>query len=71
MIDGRGSVLETVLITPRPFMTISAFPERISPIARRVVHTLRGSKLAFRTSTGSLIQPPNWPDYSTIELMEI
>jgi hypothetical protein len=50
-------VIETVLITPRPFMTILALPVRINPIARRVLHTLMGAKLAFKTKTDSFIAP--------------
>ena len=55
MIEGRGNVCETVLISPRPFSTRLALPVIIRPMARRVLQTLIGSKLAFNTNTGTYI----------------
>jgi len=39
---------------PRPFATNAAFPERINPNARLVLHIFIGSKLALRTNTGAI-----------------
>ena len=38
-----GKILETVRTTPRPSITMLAFPIRIKHIARRVEHTLIGA----------------------------
>jgi len=65
-MEGRGNVLDTVLITPRPLRTRLAFPVSISPKARRVLQILIGSKFAFNTNTGScMVSSATFANYST------
>jgi hypothetical protein len=53
MIEGAGNDVEIVLMVPRPFIIRVALFVNIKPSARRVVHTLRGSKFALSTKTGA------------------
>lgn len=58
IIEGRGNCMDTVRIYPRPLRMRDALLVIIKPIARRVLQIFKGSKLAFKTRTGSNIAIP-------------